>query len=114
MRPSGIATERGAEIVWTKIADASLMEVAANEDIVFAASPDGGFIWPDFLPAFDALVTLAKLLDLLAASQRRLSDVVRDLPRVSHRPRVGAHAVGAQGRGDARARGAGAARLGRA
>jgi mannose-1-phosphate guanylyltransferase/phosphomannomutase len=78
-----LAVERGAEIVWTKLADASLMEVAANENITFAASPDGGFIWPDFLPAFDALATLAKLLDLLAATGRRLSDVVRDLPTVS-------------------------------
>jgi mannose-1-phosphate guanylyltransferase/phosphomannomutase len=78
-----LALERGAEVVWTKLADASLMEVAANEDIAFAASPEGGFIWPDFLPAFDALATLAKLLDLLAATGRRLSDVVRDLPNVS-------------------------------
>jgi mannose-1-phosphate guanylyltransferase / phosphomannomutase len=77
-----LATERGAEVVWTKLADSSLMEVAANEDIAFAASSDGGFIWPDFLPAFDALATLAKLLDLLAATGRRLSDVVRDLPPV--------------------------------
>src|SRR5262249_770968 len=78
-----LAVERGAEVVWTKLADASLMEVAANEAITFAASPDGGFIWPDFLPAFDALATLAKLLDLLAATGRRLADVVRDLPAVS-------------------------------
>jgi len=77
-----LATQRGAEVVWTKLADSSLMEVAANEDITFAASSDGGFIWPDFLPAFDALATLAKLLDLLAATGRRLSDVVRDLPSV--------------------------------
>ena len=77
-----IANAHGAEIVWTKIADASLMEVAANENIAFAASADGGFIWPDFLPAFDALATLAKLLDLLSASGRNLSDVVHDLPSV--------------------------------
>jgi mannose-1-phosphate guanylyltransferase / phosphomannomutase len=77
-----IATARGAEIVWTKIADGSLMEVAAYEGITLAAAPDAGFIWPEFLPAFDALATLAKLLDLLAASQRRLSDVVRGLPVV--------------------------------
>jgi mannose-1-phosphate guanylyltransferase/phosphomannomutase len=77
-----IAKDRGADIVWTKIADASLMEVAAYEDIVLAASADGAFIWPDFLPAFDALATLAKLLDVLAASKRRLSEVVRELPDV--------------------------------
>jgi mannose-1-phosphate guanylyltransferase/phosphomannomutase len=82
-RRSGSLASGGAEVVWTKLADSSLMEVAANEDITFAASFDGGFIWPDFLPAFDALATLAKLLDLLAATGRRLSDVVRDLPSVA-------------------------------
>ena len=77
-----IADAHGAEIVWTKLADASLMEVASSKSVSFAASIDGGFIWPDFLPAYDALATLAKLLDLLAATGRSLSSVVRGLPRV--------------------------------
>ena len=45
-------------------------------DVDFAASHDGGFIWPDFLPAYDAAATLVKLLDLLAAVDRPLSSVV--------------------------------------
>jgi mannose-1-phosphate guanylyltransferase/phosphomannomutase len=77
-----IATARGAEIVWSKVSDASLMEVASEGGVVFAASPDGGYIWPDFLPAYDGTATLAKLLDLLAASGRSLSSVVQELPRV--------------------------------
>ena len=56
--------------------------VAAQGDVSFAASPDGSYIWPDFLPASDASVTLAKLLDLLARSDRPLSALVRDLPAV--------------------------------
>ena len=69
----------------------------------FAASHDGGFIWPDFLPAYDAAATLVKLLDLLAAVDRPLSTVVRRRCPTSHvAHETVADAVGAQGRGDAR------------
>ena len=50
---------------------------------MFAGTPDGGCIWPAFLPAYDAAVTLMKLLDLLAADGRRLSEVVDALPQVA-------------------------------
>jgi mannose-1-phosphate guanylyltransferase/phosphomannomutase len=77
-----LARERGAEVVWTKRADVSLMEVASGGDIALAAAPDGRFIWPDLLPAFDATATLAKILHLLASSETRLSSIVESLPRV--------------------------------
>jgi mannose-1-phosphate guanylyltransferase/phosphomannomutase len=77
-----IATERGAEVVWTPTGEAGLQEVAANGDVTFAGGADGGFIWPDFLPAPDAMATLAKLLDMLAHTPMRLSELVRDLPAV--------------------------------
>jgi mannose-1-phosphate guanylyltransferase / phosphomannomutase len=77
-----IAEDHGATITWTKLAAPNLMEVASTGKIDFAASPDGGFIWPDFMPAFDATATLVKLLDLLAATGRTLSSVVKQLPRL--------------------------------
>ena len=77
-----IATEAGAEIVWTKVSAASLMDVAASGGITLAASQDGGFIFPDFLPAFDATAGLVKLFELLARSGLRLSKVVAGLPPV--------------------------------
>jgi mannose-1-phosphate guanylyltransferase / phosphomannomutase len=77
-----IARDNGATITWTKLSAPSLMEMASTGDIDFAASQDGGFIWPDFLPAFDATTTVVKLLDLLAATGRTLSSVVKRLPRI--------------------------------
>jgi mannose-1-phosphate guanylyltransferase/phosphomannomutase len=77
-----IATERGAEIVWTKLSASNLMEVASSDRVDFAASQESGFIWPDFLPAYDATATLVKLLDLLAVTGRKLSEVVSKLPVV--------------------------------
>jgi mannose-1-phosphate guanylyltransferase/phosphomannomutase len=72
----------GGQVVWTKHADASLMAVAADRGIRFAGSTRGGFIWPGFLPAYDAMATLAHLLDLLAETDRRLSAIVAELPPV--------------------------------
>jgi len=77
-----IARANDAEIVWTKLSAAHLMEVAASGAVDFAASQEGGFIWPDFLPAYDATATLAKLLDLLAETGQTLSSVVKTLPTV--------------------------------
>lgn len=77
-----IAEAHGASIVWTKLSAVHLTDVAANGDVDFAASQEGGYVWPDFLPAYDASATLVKLLDLLAATGESLSSVVRDLPAV--------------------------------
>lgn len=77
-----IAERGGATIVWTKLSAAHLMEVANRGEVDFAASQEGGFIWPDFLPAYDAVATLAKLLDLLAVTGHSLSSVARELPAV--------------------------------
>ena len=77
-----IAAEHGAEIVWTKLSAAHLMDVANRDGVDFAASQEGGFVWPDFLPAYDAVASLANILELLAVTGRRLSSVTRGLPRV--------------------------------
>jgi mannose-1-phosphate guanylyltransferase / phosphomannomutase len=58
------------------------MEVASSGGVTLAADGAGAFIWPDFLPAFDATATLVNVLHLLVASNRSLSSVVTDLPRV--------------------------------
>ena len=84
------------------------MEVASSDRVDFAASQESGFIWPDFLPAYDATATLVKLLDLLAVDRpQALRRSSATLPVDPHRARDGADAVGAQGRGHARDGGAG-------
>jgi mannose-1-phosphate guanylyltransferase/phosphomannomutase len=57
------------------------MDAASEPGVGFAASTDGGYILPGFLPAFDAAATLVKVLELLARSATRLSTVVESLPR---------------------------------
>ena len=76
-----IARSHGAEVVWTKVATSALMSAALDDDVTFAGSLDGGFIFPDFLPAFDGMAAFTKVLELLARTGTRLSKVVATLPR---------------------------------
>ena len=76
-----VARANGSEVVWTKVATSALMQSALSDDVALAASVDGGFIVPHFLPAFDAIATFAKLLELLARTGLQLSKVVAGLPR---------------------------------
>jgi len=77
-----IAKATGASIAWAKLSASHLMELAGTGDVAFAASGGGGYLWPDFLPAADAVATMAKVLDLLASTRRTLSSVVAGLPSV--------------------------------
>jgi mannose-1-phosphate guanylyltransferase/phosphomannomutase len=74
--------QAGATLIWTKLSTPHLMEIASTPGVDFAASQEGGYIFPAFLPAYDAVGTFAKVLGLLAISGQRLSKVVSSLPRV--------------------------------
>jgi mannose-1-phosphate guanylyltransferase / phosphomannomutase len=58
------------------------MEVAASGDIAFAGERSGGFIFPDFLPAFDAAAALVAMVVMLADSGQSVSKLVRSIPTV--------------------------------
>ena len=48
---------------------------------MFAGAVGGGYVFPDFLPGYDAVASLAKLLELLATARTPLSELVAELPR---------------------------------
>jgi mannose-1-phosphate guanylyltransferase/phosphomannomutase len=77
-----LVARQGVAVRYTKLSTADLMEAANETGVGFAASQDGGFILPGFLPAFDAAAAMVKMLELLARHDVRLSKVVADLPRV--------------------------------
>ena len=72
----------GATLLWTKLSTQSLMEVASQPGVRFAASQEGGYIFPSFLPAYDAVATFVETLALLASVGTRLSKTVSKLPAV--------------------------------
>jgi mannose-1-phosphate guanylyltransferase / phosphomannomutase len=73
--------EAGFQVVRTPHSLAALTRAAAEEGVVFAGGMGGGYVFPEFLPAYDAVASLAKLLELLAPAGRPLSELVGDLPQ---------------------------------
>jgi mannose-1-phosphate guanylyltransferase/phosphomannomutase len=79
-RVEQIATDCSLEIVRTPAAPAELMQAAAQDGVVFAGAVGGVYVFPEFLPAADAVASLCKLLELLAPMERPLSELVAELP----------------------------------
>ena len=75
-----IAAEHGAEVVHSGITQAGLIEAAATHDAVFAGTPDGGYVFRGVQPGFDAVLSVAKILELLALEQRTLSELCEAVP----------------------------------
>jgi mannose-1-phosphate guanylyltransferase/phosphomannomutase len=77
----------GLEVVRTPASIASLTRAAAGDGVIFAGSVGGGFVFPEFVPAYDGVASLCKLLELLAPVDRPLSELVAGLPQstVVHR-----------------------------
>jgi mannose-1-phosphate guanylyltransferase / phosphomannomutase len=71
----------GLEVIRTPASLGDLTKAAAEEGVIFAGAVGGGYVFPEFLPAYDAIASLCKLLELLAPVRRPLSELVSDLPR---------------------------------
>jgi mannose-1-phosphate guanylyltransferase / phosphomannomutase len=68
------------EVIRTPSSLADLTKAAAEDNVVFAGALGGGYVFPEFVPAYDAVASLCKLLELLAPIDRPLSDLVSELP----------------------------------
>jgi len=69
------------QVVRTPASLPELTRAAAGDGVVFAGAPGGGYVFPGFLPAYDAIAALCKLLELLAPVGDPLSKLVAELPR---------------------------------
>jgi mannose-1-phosphate guanylyltransferase/phosphomannomutase len=69
------------EIVRTPASLQELTKAAAEDGVVFGGAVGGGYVFPEFLPGYDAVASLANLLQLLAPVGRPISEVVAELPR---------------------------------
>jgi mannose-1-phosphate guanylyltransferase/phosphomannomutase len=76
-----IAARYNGQIVRTKANLAALMRMAAEQpDLLLLGDGTGNYIFPSFYPTADGLFATAKLMELLAANNTRLSDVIDELP----------------------------------
>ncbi len=85
---SMIAERLGSRFVPTKITPGAVLRGAQHAEAVLASDGTGGYCWPDFAVSFDAIFTIARVLELLAKSGGSIGALRSLIPQVAHRMTV--------------------------
>ncbi|MBI3755482.1 MAG: nucleotidyltransferase, partial [Deltaproteobacteria bacterium] len=64
----------------TKTTTRGMMETAMEQGVVFVGEHTGGFIFPQFQPAFDGMYAIVKMLEMMAKKDIRLHQLLREIP----------------------------------
>ncbi|HEV8309103.1 MAG TPA: sugar phosphate nucleotidyltransferase [Methylomirabilota bacterium] len=75
-----LTAAHGFTLAHTRASPRALMEQAAQRGIVFVGEERGGFIFPGFQPAFDAMLATVKILEMMARLEVRLHPLGRSVP----------------------------------
>jgi mannose-1-phosphate guanylyltransferase/phosphomannomutase len=77
-----VAREFGVTVLRTRESHLALMEAASNKEIPFVGGTKGGFIFNEFLFAADGMYSVAKLLEFVAVTGKRLGKLDEETPRL--------------------------------
>lgn len=80
-----IARLHDGRVIRTRANPTSLMQASQNPQVVLGGSGDMGFIFPQLHPGFDAMFTIAKLIEILTIQERSLAQIRSELPLVCHK-----------------------------
>jgi mannose-1-phosphate guanylyltransferase/phosphomannomutase len=77
-----ICAPRGVTVVRTRNSHLAMMEAATTKQVQFVGGDKGGFIFVDFFFATDAMYSLAKILEMMALTGKRLGEIDAELPHM--------------------------------
>ncbi|MCX5781830.1 MAG: mannose-1-phosphate guanyltransferase [Elusimicrobia bacterium] len=75
-----LAAKFNMKVIRTGTSPRNIISEARSEDIVFVADCSGGFIFPEFQPAFDAMYAIGKILEMMAKENAALNRISREIP----------------------------------
>jgi len=76
-----LASKYNSEVKRTPLLPRYILDIAGKETLTFLGDGVGGFIFPEFQPAFDAMYATVKILELMAKSGQRLNRLAREIPK---------------------------------
>lgn len=76
-----LAKEYNVEVIRIKNNHSAMMEVTADPDVKFVGGIYGGFIFPEFLFAADGMYSVGKIIEMLAKTGMKPSDLEEQIPR---------------------------------
>ncbi|MFH1784681.1 MAG: mannose-1-phosphate guanyltransferase [bacterium] len=75
-----IAKKSGTKVMRTPVSPRLITEVASKKEVDFIGDNLGGFIFPQFLGAFDGMLAVMKVLELLAKQKISLNKLLGEVP----------------------------------
>ncbi|MBZ9570084.1 phosphoglucosamine mutase [Methanobrevibacter sp. TMH8] len=75
-----IANENNGEVIATAVGDLLVARKLMEENGLFGGEENGGLIFPDFVYGRDAALSAAKILEIMATENKKLSELVAELP----------------------------------
>lgn len=75
-----IANEHNGEVIATKVGDLVVARELKDKKGLFGGEENGGLIFPDFVYGRDAALSAAKIVEIIAKSEKSLSRLVEELP----------------------------------
>jgi len=76
-----IAKQHNVKVIRTPNSQRLITAIAAKKEIDFLGDNSGGFIFPHFLGAFDAMLSVVKILELMAKQNITLNKLVQEVPK---------------------------------
>ncbi len=71
-----IASQKNVKVIRTMNSHRAMIDAADIEDVQFVGGTRGGFIYPDFLFACDAMYTVAKTVEMMIKNDIHLGDLI--------------------------------------
>jgi len=75
-----LAEDLGVKVKRTATSPRNVMAAAKDKDVIFVGDGRGGFIFPEFQTAFDAMYAIGKVIEMMAVEKISLSKVSREIP----------------------------------
>ncbi|MCK9476061.1 MAG: hypothetical protein M0R46_09090, partial [Candidatus Muirbacterium halophilum] len=75
-----IARENGCEVIYTKMYNRNMMQAAEIKGVKLVADGEGGFIFPEFMPWFDAMASISIILNLVADKKLCFNNIRKNFP----------------------------------
>jgi phosphomannomutase len=76
-----IARQTGSRVVRTPVGEANVVQAMLEQGATIGGEGNGGVIDPRIVPGRDSLVGIAYVLQLMATSGRKISELVDEIPR---------------------------------
>jgi len=76
-----VVKKEGGKVVYTKVGAPIVARKMIELDAIFGGEENGGLIFPEHQYCRDGAMALAKILEILARKERKLSELVDELPK---------------------------------